>query len=133
MAALGRLFFGVALVLVGLSTVHSAPVERGTVTVEQGSGKVVTIKSPALSQRPPGAGRLVPLQRVSAQRNQIGDSDHPFIVQPVNDVASLHLPTDGITRPSDLERILFARQAGRSPSAIPVRRRIPGDAGFIVQ
>ena len=57
----------------------------------------------------------------------------PFIVKPVSDEALLHLPTDGLTAPTDLERILLARQVGRSQAGQPVRMAIPGDAGFIVQ
>jgi pilus assembly protein CpaC len=57
----------------------------------------------------------------------------PFIVRPVSDAASLHLPTDDATVPTDLERLLFQRQVGQSAGAPPVRMRIPGDAGFIVQ
>ena len=57
----------------------------------------------------------------------------PFIVRPVNDEAALHLPTDGVTPPSDLERVFLARQVGRSSPGLPAPSRIPGDAGFIVQ
>jgi pilus assembly protein CpaC len=57
----------------------------------------------------------------------------PFIARPADDVASLHLPTDGLTPPTDLERILFARQAGRLQTGLPGGMRIPGHAGFIVQ
>jgi pilus assembly protein CpaC len=57
----------------------------------------------------------------------------PFIVKPVSDEASLHLPTDGLVQPTDLERVLLARQVGRSRAGAPVRMAIPGDAGFIVQ
>jgi len=58
----------------------------------------------------------------------------PYIVRPVNDEATLHLPTDGFSPPTDLERLLFARQIGRgTTSGTPVQMKIPGDAGFIVQ
>jgi len=58
----------------------------------------------------------------------------PYIVRPVNDEATLHLPTDGFSPPTDLERLLFARQIGRgTTSGTPVQMKIPGDAGFIAQ
>jgi pilus assembly protein CpaC len=57
----------------------------------------------------------------------------PFVVKPASDEALLHLPTDGFTPPTDLERILLTRQVGRPSAGQPVRMAIPGDAGFIVQ
>jgi pilus assembly protein CpaC len=57
----------------------------------------------------------------------------PFVVKPVDSDVQLHLPTDTYTQPTDLERILFARQVGRSQGALPAQMRIPGNAGFIVQ
>jgi pilus assembly protein CpaC len=58
----------------------------------------------------------------------------PYVVRPVNDAGQMHLPTDGFSPPTDLERLLYARQIGRgTTSGIPVRMKIPGDAGFIVQ
>ncbi len=55
----------------------------------------------------------------------------PYIVRPVNDPGSLHLPTDGFNHPPDLERLLLMRQVAHDAPAVPVR--IPGDAGFLVQ
>jgi pilus assembly protein CpaC len=55
----------------------------------------------------------------------------PIIVQPVSNEALLHLPTDGVTVPGDLDRILLHRQVGRPQAGLMVR--IPGDAGFVVQ
>jgi pilus assembly protein CpaC len=57
----------------------------------------------------------------------------PFVAKPVDDVASLRLPAEELTAPTDLERILFARQVGRAKSGLPARTRIPGDAGFVIQ
>ena len=34
----------------------------------------------------------------------------PYIVRPVNNVAALHLPSDGYKAPTDLERLLLMRQ-----------------------
>ena len=55
----------------------------------------------------------------------------PYIVRPVNEIAALHLPTDGYVPPSDFQRLLFMRQVADNKPPVPVR--IPGDAGFIVQ
>jgi pilus assembly protein CpaC len=55
----------------------------------------------------------------------------PYIVRPVNSPGALHLPTDGYTPPTDLERLLLMRQVSDNHPPVPVR--IPGDAGFVVQ
>jgi pilus assembly protein CpaC len=55
----------------------------------------------------------------------------PYVVRPVNDVAALHVPGEGFKAPTDFERILLLRQRGETAAAAP--RRIPGQAGFIVQ
>src|ERR1039458_9186219 len=54
----------------------------------------------------------------------------PYVVRPVKNVAALHLPTDGYTPPSDIDRLLLMRQVADREAPIPVR--LPGDAGFIV-
>ena len=55
----------------------------------------------------------------------------PYVVRPVDDPASLHVPGENYTAPNDLERILLLRQAGATTTIPPTR--IPGQAGFIVQ
>jgi hypothetical protein len=52
-------------------------------------------------------------------------------VRPVSNTAALALPTDGVTPPGDLDRILHLRQLASSNPGLP--SRIPGQAGFIVQ
>jgi pilus assembly protein CpaC len=55
----------------------------------------------------------------------------PYIVRPVDEPAALHTPGENFQPPSDLERILLLRQAAAGQPSLP--RRIPGQAGFIVQ
>lgn len=55
----------------------------------------------------------------------------PYVVRPLDDPAALHVPGEGFRAPSDFERILLLRQRGETASASP--RRVPGQAGFIVQ
>ncbi|MEJ0045761.1 MAG: hypothetical protein WDN04_06290 [Rhodospirillales bacterium] len=58
----------------------------------------------------------------------------PYIVRPVSDPSSVRLPTDGWRPPTDIERILFLRQVGSGTGANqPPVRRIPADAGFMVE
>ena len=83
--------------------------------------------------RVPVAGALFRTDSFQRSQTELVILVTPFIVRPVNDVAELHLPTDGVTQPTDLERVFLARQIGRSPAALPARTQIPGDAGFIVQ
>jgi pilus assembly protein CpaC len=55
----------------------------------------------------------------------------PYIVRPISDPSALHLPSDGWKAPNDFERILELRQLGRGTS--PYSRRLPADAGFMVE
>lgn len=61
----------------------------------------------------------------------------PYLVRPVSDPTTLHLPTDGWQPPSDIERILLLRQTARPPdqaaSANILPAHIPGQAGFVMQ
>jgi pilus assembly protein CpaC len=52
-------------------------------------------------------------------------------VRPVDNRAALHMPDENYAAPSNIERLLYMRQIGRSPTQVPVR--LPGNAGFIVQ
>ena len=55
----------------------------------------------------------------------------PYIVRPVASPALLEMPTDNNQPPNDLERILLLRQTARH--TVADNRRIPGDAGFLVE
>jgi pilus assembly protein CpaC len=120
-------------------------VRRAETTVELGSGQSFAIAgllqddaTQGVSGLPflddiPVLGALFRSNSFQHKQTELVILVTPFIARPVSDTASLHLPTDGFTPPTDLERILFARQVGRSQPGPPVRMRIPGDAGFIVQ
>ena len=53
----------------------------------------------------------------------------PYLVNPVNQPATLASPDDGWTPPNDLQRILLLRDNGTDTASTT----IPGDAGFMVQ
>jgi pilus assembly protein CpaC len=120
-------------------------VRRAETTVELGSGQsfaIAGLLQDNLSQGESGVPILhdIPLLGALFRTNAFQRTETelvivvtPFIVRPVSDSASLHLPTDNATVPTDLERILFKRQIGTAQAEPPVRMQIPGDAGFIVQ
>jgi len=120
-------------------------VRRADTTVELGSGQSFAIAGllqdnttdgnsglPYLTDIP-ALGALFRTNSFQRSQTELVILVTPFIVRPVNNAASLHLPTDGVTQPTDLERVLFARQVGRPSPGLPGTARIPGDAGFIVQ
>ena len=131
----------------GNSTIQvpALTVRRAETTVELGSGQSFAIAGLLQDIGTEGVSGLPFLKDIpvlgalfrssSFQRNEteLVILITPFIVRPVNDTAALHSPMDGRTPVSDLERILFARQVGKSQVGLPVRMHIPGDAGFIVQ
>jgi len=131
----------------GNSTIQipALTVRRAETTVELGSGQSFAIAGLLQDDVTQGVSGLPFLKDIpilgalfrsnSFQRNEteLVILVTPFLVTPVSDSAALHLPTDGLAAPSDLERILFARQVGQSRGALPARMRIPGAAGFIVQ
>jgi len=120
-------------------------VRRAETTVELGSGQSFAIAGLLQENTTEDVSGLPFLNNVPVlgalfrsnafQRNQteLVIVVTPFIVRPVNDPAALHLPTDGVTVPTDLERVLLARQVGRKVPGMSASVRIPGDAGFIVQ
>lgn len=120
-------------------------VRRAETTVELGSGQSFAIAGLLQNDAIQGVSGLpflkdIPVlgalfRSISFQHNEteLVILVTPYIVQPVSEATALHMPTDGFTPPKDLERLLFARQIGRSKAGIPVRMQIPGDAGFIVQ
>ncbi len=138
---------GAVQLTAGNSTIQipALTVRRAETTVELGSGQSFAIAGLLQDNGQQGVSGLPFLKDIpvlgalfrsnSFQRNEteLVILITPFIVKPVDDIAALHAPTDGFTLATDLERILLARQVGRSQSGLPVRTRIPGDAGFIVQ
>jgi pilus assembly protein CpaC len=123
--------------------VPALTVRRAETTVELGSGESFAIAG-LLQQETsdagsglPGAGD-VPLVGALFHDSQFQRTETelvivvtPYVVRPVKNVASLHLPTDGYTPPGDLERLLLMKQVADRQT--PVAVRLPGDAGFIVQ
>ncbi len=131
----------------GNSTIQipALTVRRAETTVELGSGQSFAIAGLLQDDVTQGVSGLpflkdIPILGALFRSNSFQRKETelvilvtPFLVTPVSDSAALHLPTDGLAPPSDLERILFARQVGQSRGALPARMRIPGAAGFIVQ
>jgi pilus assembly protein CpaC len=130
----------------GNSTIQvpALTVRRAESTVELGSGQSFAIAG-LLQQNTQDNGTSVPglgdtpfigaLFRDTAfnrQEQELVIVVTPYIVRPVNNVAALHLPTDGYnTPPTDIERLLLMRQVSTNAASVPVH--IPGDAGFVVQ
>jgi pilus assembly protein CpaC len=120
-------------------------VRRAETTIELGSGESFAIAGLLQDNIAQGVSGLpylsdIPVLGAAFRQNTFQRTQTelvivvtPIIVRPVSDTASLHLPTDGVTVPNDLERVLFQRQIGRPSTSPPVPVQIPGDAGFIVQ
>jgi pilus assembly protein CpaC len=120
-------------------------VRRAETTVELGSGQTFAIAGLLLDDTTQGTESLpflgnIPVLGALFRSNSYQRRETelvilvtPTIARPVNDATSLHLPTDGAPPPTDLERILYGRQVGRTEITAPGRMRIPGEAGFIVQ
>jgi pilus assembly protein CpaC len=131
----------------GNSTIQipALTVRRADTTVELGSGQSFAIAGLLQNDAKQGVSGLpflgdVPVLGALFRSNSYQNNETelvilvtPFVAKPVDDVASLRLPAEELTAPTDLERILFARQVGRAKSGLPSRTRIPGDAGFVIQ
>ncbi|HEY1935315.1 MAG TPA: type II and III secretion system protein family protein [Acetobacteraceae bacterium] len=130
---------------IGNSTIQvpGLTVRRAESTVELGSGQSFALAG-LLEQTNlnnvqglPGLGDVPVLGAFFRSNNYQRVEDElviivtPYIVRPVSTLAALHLPTDGYTPPTDIQRLLFMRQVGQNHPPVPVR--IPGDAGFMVQ
>jgi pilus assembly protein CpaC len=128
----------------GNSTIQvpALTVRRAETTVELGSGQSFAIAGllqqttsdtanalPGLGDIPI-IGALFRDSQFSRQEQELVIVVTPYIVRPVNNIAALHLPTEGYTPPTDLERLLLMRQVA---DKAPVPVRIPGDAGFVLQ
>jgi pilus assembly protein CpaC len=117
-------------------------VRRAETTVELGSGQSFAIAGlfqdstriggsglPFISEIPV-LGALFRSDRFRRKETELVIIVTPYIVRPVSDPRTLASPTDGYRPPSEIERILLFRQRAGGP---PVPRRIPGEAGFIIQ
>jgi pilus assembly protein CpaC len=124
-------------------TVPSLTVRRAETTVELGSGQSFAIAGLLQHETTDNGQGLPGLGDVPVVGSLFHDSQFtrtetelvivvtPYIVRPVDSVAALHLPTDGYTPATDLQRLLFMRQVAANQPSVPIN--IPGDAGFIVQ
>jgi pilus assembly protein CpaC len=123
--------------------IPSLVVSRAETTVELGSGQTFAIaglfqdtiqhnpSSIPLLGEVPVIGAIFRDDKFNRQQTELVILVTPYIVRPVDNRAALHLPTDGFTPPSNIERLLYLRQVGQGPTRVPVR--IPGNAGFVVQ
>jgi pilus assembly protein CpaC len=57
----------------------------------------------------------------------------PYLVRPVSDPAALQGPTEGFKPATDLDRVLFMRQAARGATAARPVRAVPQDSGFLME
>jgi len=131
-------FNGTAIVVPALT------VRRAETTVDLGSGQSFAIAGLLSDQTSdtiqglPGISDLPilgPLFRSDAfqrQQTELVIVVTPYLVRPVSDPTVLKLPTDGFRIPNDIERIVYARQLGRTMQNNAVRR-IPADVGFVVE
>jgi pilus assembly protein CpaC len=117
-------------------------VRRAETTVELGSGQSFAIAGlfqdstriggqglPGLSEVPV-LGALFRSDRFRRNETELVIIITPYLVRPVSEVRALALPTDGYRPPSEIERIFHFRQRAGGPAA---PRRIPGEAGFIIE
>ena len=123
--------------------VPSLTVSRAETTVELGSGQSFAIagllqqQTTDNRQQLPGLGDIPVLGALFGSKgfdrkeSELVIIVTPYVVRPVDNVAALHMPTDGYNPPSDVQRLLFMKQVAQSQAPVPVR--IPGDAGFVVQ
>ena len=138
-------FFGAGNNGAGLS-IPALVVRRADTTVQLGSGQSFVIAGLLQDQTTltgngvPGLGDVPILGALfrsdSFQRNQteLVIVVTPYIVTPVSDPSAVRLPTDGWRPPTDIERILYLRQTAPGyAGAVQPMRRIPADAGFMVE
>jgi pilus assembly protein CpaC len=137
-------FFGVGNQAAGLS-IPALTVRRADTTVVLGSGQSFAIAG-LLSDQTTLTGNAVPWMgeipilgalfrsdSFQRQEDELVIAVTPYIVRPVSDPNALHLPTDGWRAPNDIERILYLRQGAPGSPGMKAERRIPADAGFMVE
>ncbi len=140
---------GAVTVAVGLTNTIRIPalsVRRAETTIELGSGQSFAIAG--LLQRNtaqvadgiagvseiPVLGALFRSSAFRRAETELVIIVTPYLVRPVSDPAALGGPTDGFKPATDLDRVLFMRQAARgAPAArLPVRS-VPQDSGFLME
>jgi pilus assembly protein CpaC len=133
---------GAVSVPIGLNatiTIPALTVRRAETTVELGSGQSFAIAgllektSTDTTNALPGLGELPVIGTLFKSNDfQRGISElviivTPYLVKPAPSPDALHLPTDGFSPATDLDRILLGRQVAPGPSGAPL------DAGFILK
>ena len=120
-------------------TIPALTVRRAETTVELGSGQSFAIAgllqktSTDTTDALPGIGELPVIGALFKSNNfQRGQSElviivTPYLVKPAANPDALHLPTDGFSPATDLDRILLGRQVAPGPDGAPL------DAGFILK
>jgi pilus assembly protein CpaC len=124
-------------------SIPALTVRRADTTVELGSGQSFAIagllsdQTTQITQATPGLGDI-PILGALFRSDSFNRAETelviivtPYIVRPVSDPKALHTPVDAYKAPNDLERILQLRQLGGA--GYPDGRRIPADAGFMVE
>jgi len=120
-------------------TIPALTVRRAETTVELGSGQSFAIAG--LLQKTsidntnalPGLGELPVIGALFKSNDfQRGQTElviivTPYLVKPAPNPEALHLPTDGFSPATDLDRILLGRQIAPGPDGAPL------DAGFILK
>lgn len=129
-------------------SVPALTTRRASTTVELGSGQSFAIAGLLRStssqdvDRLPGLGELPILGALFRSTAFLqGESElviiiTPYLVEPVDDVASFQLPTDGLSPPNELERLIlgeFQSPAAATDSPLAARPRLSGSAGFILE
>jgi pilus assembly protein CpaC len=132
-------------------TVPGLQVRRASTTVELASGQSFAIAGlyqnnvTSSIQQFPGLGDVPILGALfrssSFQRNEseLVIIVTPYVIQPVSRPEDLHLPTEGVSFASDLERILLGRltathgQAAPAPHAATDGPHLHGAAGFMLE
>jgi pilus assembly protein CpaC len=120
-------------------TIPALTVRRAETTVELGSGQSFAIAgllqktSSDNTNALPGIGELPVIGALFKSNDfQRGQSElviivTPYLVKPAPNPDALHLPTDGFSPATDLDRILLGRQVAPGPDGAPL------DAGFILK
>lgn len=138
-----------AITLDGVS-VPALTVRRAETTVELGSGESFAIAgllqnsgSNQLQSLPwladvPVIGALFRSSTFQRNESELVIVVTPYIVRPVTQSSSLHLPTEGLRWSSDIERILLGRMSAAprgavSPDGKSSEPRLRGAAGFMLE
>jgi pilus assembly protein CpaC len=120
-------------------TIPALTVRRAETTVELGSGQSFAIAgllqktSTDNTNALPGLGELPVIGALFKSNDfQRGQSElviivTPYLVKPAPNPDALHLPTDGFSPATDLDRILLGRQVAPGADGAPL------DAGFILK